>query len=120
MDAMDATGGESGGSGEMVVRIHMEDQYRLTASEVAEIDKLDDALLAAIEGGDSAAFTTTLHSLLGYVRAHGTKVPVDELVPSDLIFPSDDMTLDEARDIMEKAAAHGQVTGSSGGAAPGA
>jgi CBS domain-containing protein len=95
----------------MIVRIHMEDQYRLSDDAVAEVDKLDDRLLRAINDNDQGAFSATLSELLGYVRKNGVKVPVEEIVSSDLIFPSEDVTLDEARAIMEKAAASGQATG---------
>ena len=86
----------------MIVRIHMEDQYRLGDAAVAEVDKLDDALMAAMDAGDTAAFSVALHDLLTYVRTHGVKVPTDELIPSDVILPSEDVTLADAREIMEK------------------
>jgi hypothetical protein len=89
----------------MIVRIHMEDQYRLSDAAVAEVDRLDDALQAALEARDTAAFSAALRGLLTYVRAHGEKLPTDEILPSDVILPSEDMTLDDAREIMEKAAA---------------
>ncbi len=95
----------------MIVRIHMDNQYRLSDSAVTEVDKLDDQLMQAITHNDQAAFSATLAELLGYVRQNGVKVPVEEIVSSDLIFPSEDVTLEEARAIMEKAAAAGQVTG---------
>ncbi|HEU0027345.1 MAG TPA: hypothetical protein VFQ25_09540 [Ktedonobacterales bacterium] len=95
----------------MIVRIHMDDQYRLSDDAIAEVDKLDDQLMQALTNNDEQAFSATLSELLGYVRKNGAKVPVEELVASDLIFPSEDVTLDEARAIMEKAAAAGQVTG---------
>jgi predicted transcriptional regulator len=82
----------------------MEDQYRLDETAVAEVDRLDDALFAAIEAGDQTAFSSALHSLLAYVRAHGAKIPDDEIVPSDVILPSEDMTVEDARAIMDKAA----------------
>lgn len=99
------------GASDMIVRIHMEDQYRLGDDAVAEVDKLDDRLLKAINENDRTAFSAALSELLGYVRKNGVKVPVEEIVSSDLIFPSEDVTLDEARAIMEKAAASGQTTG---------
>ncbi len=89
----------------MIVRIHMEDQYRLGDAAVAEVDKLDDALLAAMDANDTAAFTATLNQLLAYVRMHGEKVPADEIIPSDAILPSEDMTLDDARAILAQPAA---------------
>lgn len=89
----------------MIIRIHMEDQYRLDDVAAAQVDKQDDALMAAMDARDMAAFTKALRDLLTYVREHGARVPQDELVPSDVILPSEDMTLDEAHAIMEKAAA---------------
>ena len=86
----------------MIVRIHMEDQYRLSEAAVAEVDKLDDAMYAAIEAGDQAAFSDALGHLLTYVRASGQKIPTDEIVPSDVILPSEDMTVEDARAIMSK------------------
>lgn len=88
----------------MIVRIHMEDQYRLDETAEAEVDKLDDALFAAIEAGDQVAFSESLHTLLTYVRAHGTKVPTEEIVPSDAILPSEDVTVEDARMIIERPA----------------
>lgn len=95
----------------MIVRIHMDDQYRLSDNAIAEVDKLDDRLMQAINNNDQAVFSATLSELLGFVRKNGVKVPVEEIVSSDLIFPSEDVTLEEARAIMDKAAAAGQVTG---------
>ncbi|HZC06085.1 MAG TPA: hypothetical protein VE338_10620 [Ktedonobacterales bacterium] len=86
----------------MIVRIHMEDQYRLSDAAAAEVDKLDDALLAAIDNRDTAAFSAALNTLLDYVRQHGEKVPTIEIIPSDVILPSEDMTVDDAREIMER------------------
>jgi hypothetical protein len=88
--------------GDMIVRIHMEDQYRLGDAAVAEVDKLDDALVAAMEARDTVAFGAALRDLLAYVREHGVKVPTDEIIPSDVILPSEDMTVDDAREIMER------------------
>lgn len=95
----------------MIVRIHMEDQYRLSEDAVAEVDKLDDRLLQAINQNDQAAFSTALSELLTYVRTNGVKVPLEEIVPSDLIFPSEDVTMEEARAILEEATASDQATG---------
>ncbi|HEX9038725.1 MAG TPA: hypothetical protein VF808_17215 [Ktedonobacterales bacterium] len=90
----------------MIVRIHMDDQYRLGDDAVAEVDRLDDRLLEAINADDHTAFAAALNELLGYVRTHGAKVPVDEIISSDIILPSEDVTLEEARAIMEKDTAH--------------
>jgi hypothetical protein len=81
----------------VIVRIMTEDQYRLADEHRAEVDRLDDALEAAVDRGDAQLFQTTLRELYAYVHQHGTAVPLDEVVPSDLIIPDDSMSLDEAR-----------------------
>jgi hypothetical protein len=81
----------------MIVRIMTEDQYRLGEDHLAEVRRLDETLDAALEGGDAPAFSTALRQLVDFVRQNGTQVPMDEVVPSDLIIPAPDMTLEEAK-----------------------
>lgn len=93
----------------MIVRIHMDDQYRLSDDAVAEVDQLDERLMGAINANDQDAFSNALDELLGYVRARGEKVPVDEIISSDIILPSADVTMEEARAILEKDAEMGRA-----------
>jgi hypothetical protein len=74
-----------------------EGQVQLDDSHVAELNKLDDELLAEMERGDEAAFRRTLDALLGAVRRLGTPLPDDALEPSELILPSPDASLAEVR-----------------------
>ncbi len=81
----------------MIARIMTENQYRLTEEEAAELDRLDDPLHAAIESGDDSAFKAALETVIAFVRAKGAVIPVEEVVPSDVISPAPDMTVAEAR-----------------------
>ncbi|MFF7336877.1 hypothetical protein ACFZAT_05995 [Streptomyces sp. NPDC008163] len=81
----------------MIVRIMGEGQVVLADSHLAELDKLDDALLAEMERGDGPGFRTTLHALLARVRELGAPLPDDSLEPSELILPAPDATLEEVR-----------------------
>ncbi len=82
----------------MIVRIMTEDQYRLDDERMPEVQRLDEALDAAMDHDDTAAFQTALQQLINYVRQHGQTVEMSEVLPSDLIIPAPDMTLSEARD----------------------
>ncbi|MFE9447802.1 hypothetical protein [Streptomyces sp. NPDC006739] len=84
----------------MVVRIMGEGQVRLADSHLAELNRLDDELLAEIKGGDGPAFRRTFQALLARVRDLGEPLPDDSLEPSDLILPSPDATLEEVRDLL--------------------
>lgn len=79
----------------MIVRISGEDQYRL-ADDDGRLQDLDNAVIAAVGGGDETAFRSTFDELLGYVRANGERLGEDDLETSDLILPPADITLAEA------------------------
>ncbi len=81
----------------MIVRILADNQYRLTDEQMAEVDRLDNALEVALNTSDAGAFQSSLLNLTHYVQQVGEVVPVEEIVPSDVIIPSSDMSLDEAR-----------------------
>ncbi|MEV7070825.1 hypothetical protein ACGFWE_10290 [Streptomyces sp. NPDC048523] len=84
----------------MIVRIMGEGQVRLAESHLADLNKLDDELLAEMENGDGPGFRRTLQALLTRVRDLGDPLPDDSLEPSDLILPSPDATLEEVRDLL--------------------
>jgi phage shock protein A len=93
-----ATMAESGDT--MVVRIQGEDQYRLNVAERPQLEPLDNALAAAIEQQDASAYTSDLANLLNFVRSHGVKLAPDALVGSDVMLPSEDMTIEEATTLL--------------------
>jgi hypothetical protein len=84
----------------MIVRIMGEGQVELADSHFAELNSLDDELLAEMQQGDGPGFRRTLNALLDRVRELGTPLPDESLEPSQLILPSPDATLDEVRDLL--------------------
>jgi hypothetical protein len=84
----------------MIVRIMGEGQVVLADSHLAELNKLDEELLAEMENGDGPGFRRTLHALLSKVRELGEPVPDDSLEPSELILPTAEATLDEVRALL--------------------
>ncbi|MFE7100407.1 PspA-associated protein PspAA [Streptomyces erythrochromogenes] len=84
----------------MIVRIMGEGQLDVADSHFAELNKLDDELLAEMEGGDEEGFRRTLGALLEAVRRLGEPLPDDALEPSELILPGPDASLDEVRDML--------------------
>ncbi|HLJ80147.1 MAG TPA: hypothetical protein VKT52_01595 [Ktedonobacterales bacterium] len=81
----------------MIVRILTEDQFRLDDEDLPEMRRLDDELEGALNSGDSSAFDSALSQLVSYVRGHGHPLGMDEVLPSEMIVPAPDMTLEEAR-----------------------
>jgi len=84
----------------LIVRIMGEGQVRLDDRHVAELNTLDDELLAEMEAGDEEGFRRTLGGLLDAVRRLGSPLPDEELEPSELILPAPDASLDEVREML--------------------
>jgi hypothetical protein len=86
----------------MIVRIMGEGQVELDGTHLAELNTLDNQLLAAMESGDEEGFRRTLGTLLDEVRRLGKPLPDASLEPSELILPSSDATLDEVRQMLRE------------------
>ncbi|MCH8350773.1 MAG: hypothetical protein J4N78_16250 [Chloroflexi bacterium] len=81
----------------MIIRIATEGQYNLPGSFVDQLNEIDNQLVEAVEAADRSGFDSLLKQMLDLVREHGSPLPVDELVESDLILPTPDTTLEEAQ-----------------------
>lgn len=83
----------------MIIRVLTEGQYKLSGGALSELDALDDTLLDAVEAGDESKFTAALHDVVSFVQTNGIKLPDEELVESNLIIPTPDTNLEEAREL---------------------
>jgi phage shock protein A len=84
----------------IVVRVQGEGQFRLSSSYKGELDGYDQKVVAAIEAGQPAAFKQSVHDVIAFVQSHGVAVPDTENATSQVVLPSEDLTLDEAKKIM--------------------
>ncbi|HYY79501.1 MAG TPA: hypothetical protein VFD04_10005 [Actinomycetes bacterium] len=84
----------------MIVRIIGEGQFDVPDAHLDELNRLDEDLLKAADGGAQEAFTAALEALLASVRTAGDELPADHLGPSDLVLPSPDATIEEVRDLL--------------------
>ena len=84
----------------MIVRILGEGQVTVEEADLESLNALDQDLVAAVDSGDADGFTHALSSLLAKVRQVGKPLPDAEIVPSDLVLPSADASLDEVRELL--------------------
>ncbi len=126
MAALKAELGQGGGpppsgeleEGTLVVRIAGNDQYRLPVSIRPALDGLDAALVRAIDSNDAEGFAQCTAELIKLIHSTGQKLERDDLRSSDLIVPSADMTVEDAKRLMAEG---GGTTGPGGaGQGPGA
>lgn len=81
----------------MIVRLSGVGQFRLGDDALGSLNELDNRAVAAVEGGDDAAFKDLLAQMIVFVRDSGDAVADDELVTSDVVVPPGDTTLAEAK-----------------------
>jgi len=84
----------------MIVRILGEGQFDVPDSALDALNELDDALIAAVEAGDTDQFTSTLGALLADVRSHAVPHPLDTLDQSDLVLPGPDSSMEQVRELL--------------------
>ena len=85
----------------MIVRLMGEGQWRVDDSISARLNELDDEVAKAVEAGDEAALWRGLQALADTVRSNGQKLDDADLTPSDAVIPPEDLSLDEARELLE-------------------
>ncbi|MDX6202022.1 MAG: hypothetical protein QOF82_207 [Frankiales bacterium] len=84
----------------MIVRIMGEGQLRVDDTEIDGLNALDTELQLALEAGDEALYRQALTALTERVREVGRPVSDDELVPSDIVIPTPEVSLDDVRELV--------------------
>ena len=84
----------------MIVRILGEGQYAIADDLRPTLDKLDTALMEAVDSGDEQRFVTALGALTDEVREAGEPLAHDDFAPSDLVIPFADATLEETKGLL--------------------
>ena len=81
----------------MIIRISGDRQYEIEDDEIARLNAIDEAIEDAVQAGDEDRFRNELDRLLSLVRELGRPLAPDELAPSGLILPPEDVSLEELR-----------------------
>ena len=80
----------------MIVRISGSGQYELDDSGAHRLHELDTVLTEALHARREEDFHRYLHEIITFVQSGGKELSHETIVPSDVIVPPDDITLDEA------------------------
>jgi PspAA-like protein len=85
----------------VIVRLMGEGQWRVDDAVAARLNELDDEVGRAVADGDEAALWRGLQALAEIVRSSGERLDDADLSPSDAIIPPEDLSLEEARELLE-------------------
>jgi hypothetical protein len=80
----------------VIVRIVGDGQYEFPDDQNDRLNELDNELVTIVEAGDENQFNDAWGKMVDLVRSSGSPVPDEELIPSDVILPPEDLTLAEA------------------------
>jgi PspA-Associated protein len=85
----------------VIVRLMGGGRWRVDDELAPRLNELDDEVGRAVDAGDQAAMSAALARLAEAVRSAGTRLEDTDLSPSDAVVPPGDLTLDEARELVE-------------------
>jgi len=81
----------------MIVRVLHDNQYRLESKYLDELNDLDNRMVAVVNTGDEQGFHRLLDEMIGLVKGKGEELSQYEIATSDVILPSQDLTIQEAQ-----------------------
>jgi hypothetical protein len=81
----------------MIVRLMNEGQYRIDDGLRDRLNEIDERAMKALDAEDEDELDMLLQRMWDLVQTDGERVPDDELLPSDLLIPPTDLTLEETR-----------------------
>jgi hypothetical protein len=84
----------------VIVRVMGEGQWHVDEETGRRLNELDEDLGRAVENGDEAGLRRGLRGMADLVRELGVRLPDADLSPSDAIVPPEDLTLEEARELL--------------------
>jgi predicted anti-sigma-YlaC factor YlaD len=76
-------------------------QYDVDDEVAKGLNDLDGQAEQALQAGDEEHLREVLRRMAEQVRANGARLAEADLKPSEAIVPPDDLTLDEARELLE-------------------
>ena len=86
----------------MIVRLMGEGQFRIDDALHAELDRLDERAVAALDAGDEQELDARLDDMWRLVQERGERLADDDLHASDLLVPPSDLTLEETRQLFSE------------------
>ena len=83
----------------MIVRILGIGQFKLDDRHIDILNKIDNQIVEHVSKGREKEFRADLAKIISMIQENGEAIDPAEIIPSDIIVPPGDMTLEEARQV---------------------
>lgn len=81
----------------MIIRILGMGQFRMDKKHLDALNKIDNRIVDHVKKGDKIAYKKDLDKLISSVKELGEPLDPVEIVQSELIFPPEDLSFEEAK-----------------------
>lgn len=81
----------------MIIRILGDGQYRVDSCLLDDLNRIDNKIVEHVGKGDQKKFKKDLGQMISTIKEKGEPLDPVEILPSDIIVPPEDLTLEEAR-----------------------
>jgi len=83
----------------MIIRILGEGQFRLDDMHIKDLNKIDNRIVEHVKNGDKVSYREDLDKLISTVKDLGEPIDPVDIVQSDIIFPPEDLSFEEAKQV---------------------
>jgi hypothetical protein len=83
----------------MIIRILGDGQFRLDDNLLDRVNKIDNQIVNHVSHGNKDEFAKDLANLISTVKELAEPLDPVEILPSDIIIPQSDMSIEEARQV---------------------
>ena len=83
----------------MIIRILGIGQFKLDDRHIDILNKIDNQIVEHVSKGREKEFRADLAKIISMIQENGEAIDPAEIIPSDIIVPPADMTLEEARQV---------------------
>jgi hypothetical protein len=83
----------------MIIRILGDGQFRLDDNLLDKVNKIDNQIVNHVSHGNKDEFAKDLANLISTIKELAEPLDPVEILPSDIIIPQSDMSIEEARQV---------------------
>jgi hypothetical protein len=81
----------------MIIRIIGGGQYQVSSCLLDDLNEIDNRIVEHVSKGNEESYRRDLARLISSIKQSGKPVDAEDIIPSDIVVPPEDLTFEEAR-----------------------